>query len=32
MIMRLPGGGRSTHYRIAWPGTGAADTQERPDA
>ncbi|WP_426286297.1 Fic family protein [Luteibacter sp. E-22] len=31
MIVRLPGGGRSTRYRIAWPGTGAADT-ERPDA
>ncbi|MDQ0009119.1 Fic family protein [Luteibacter jiangsuensis] len=31
MIVRLPGGGRSTRYRIAWPSTGIADT-ERPDA
>ncbi|MGF6710839.1 Fic family protein [Luteibacter sp. W1I16] len=31
MIARLPGGGRSTRYRIAWPGTGSADTG-RPDA
>ena len=32
MIVRLPGGGRSTRYRIAWPGPGVADTEERPDA
>ncbi|WP_448095912.1 Fic family protein [Luteibacter yeojuensis] len=31
LIARLPGGGRSTRYRIAWPGTGTADN-ERSDA